>query len=87
VPALVALHRSLGLWAEDAIGGYAERLLQGANVVLGLGRMGARMVPLGDGVTRREAAQSDRCEHGQQNRPGGGGQRRQGMDAGLRHVI
>jgi hypothetical protein len=48
--------------------------------------VGARAVPLGGGVTGREAAQGDRGEHGQQNRPRGG-RRRQGMDAGLRHVI
>ena len=66
MPALVALHRPLGLGTEDAVGGNAERLLECPHVVLGLRCVGPHVVPLGDGVARREPTQCDRGEHRKQ---------------------
>jgi hypothetical protein len=89
VPALVALHRALGLRPEDAVRRDAERALKPANLVLRLRRVGAHAGPLcarlggGERGARGQQGRQGERQHGRH----GGGLHRLGLLAGLRHVV
>ena len=87
VTALIALDGLLGLGAEDAVGGDAKRLLERADLVLGLGRVSAHPGAGLRGVNRRRPRRGGDQGKDNQHRPASGGRHRQRVSVGFRHLV
>ena len=87
VTALIALDGLFGLGAEDAVGGDAKRLLERADLVLGLGRVSAHPGAGLRGVNRQRPRRGGDQGKDNQHHPASGGRHRQRVSVGFRHLV